>query len=260
MADYMGSEASIALQKRIHARRSMIENSPWIASGGRVMIYVEPDATTWPSARALAEEDGFLALVVMDREQLDAAVAHGLGDGWRTDYWDAFLGAPPEVLAASRRVVDTTPLPAGWRLDATLAPNHDEIDQVQRLNLATGVSPNPAVVGACPTLSVMVRDSAGELVASAAACMFFHPQSRLGGTVFVGLVSVDPKARGKGLGKLANARALIDSHAAMGWTQATEFVAADNPASRAMVAASGLTVDAGLVTAIATRGAERFTR
>ena len=63
-----------------------------------------------------------------------------------------------------------------------------------------------------------------------------------------------------GLGKLANARALIDSHAAMGWVQATEFVAADNPASRAMVAACGLTVDAGQVTAIATRGADRFTR
>ncbi len=106
----------------------------------------------------------------------------------------------------------------------------------------------------------MVRDGAGQLMASAFANMLFHPQSRLGGTVFVGLVSVAEKARGIGLGKLANARALIDSHSAMGWTRATEFVAADNAASRGMVAACGLSADVGYLTGIATRGAERFTR
>lgn len=260
MADYMGSEASIALQKRLHARWDMIQGNPGFASGGRLLIYVEPDPASWPDARKLAEEDGFIALVVMDKEQVEAEIAYGLGDGWRTDYWDAFLGDPTEVLTASHRVAQTTPLPLGWRLDASLTPSAEEIDQVQRLNLATGVSPNPAVVGAGPMLTVMVRDSDGQLVASASAGMFFHPESRLAGTVFVGLVSVDPGARGKGLGKLANARALIESHAAMGWSRATEFVAADNPASRAMVAACGLNLDAAMVAAIATRGEERFTR
>jgi hypothetical protein len=46
----------------------------------------------------------------------------------------------------------------------------------------------------------------------------------------------------------------------MGWRRATEFVAADNIPSRRMVMACGLTDGDGLVAAIASRGAGRFTR
>ena len=260
MAEYIGNEAAISLQRRLWTRRDMIGESPWLASGGRILVYVDPDAITWPGVRALAEEDGYLALTVLDRERMEFEVLRGLGATWHLDFWDVFLGEPAEVLKAAGSVVKATPLPDGWQLSSTLDPDADEIDDVQQLNLATGVSPNPAVSGAGAALTVMVRDGAGRLMASAFANMLFHPKSRLGGMVFVGLVSVAEKARGIGLGKLANARTLIDSHAAMGWTRATEFVAADNPASRAMVSACGLSADAGYLTGIASRGTERFTR
>ena len=154
MAEYIGSEAAIALQRRLGARRDMIGESPWLASGGRILVYVDPDAITWPGVRALAEEDGYLALTVLDRERMEFEVLRGLGATWHLDFWDVFLGEPAEVLKAAGSVVKATPLPDGWQLSSTLDPDADEIDDVQQLNLATGVSPNPAVSGAGAALTV----------------------------------------------------------------------------------------------------------
>ncbi len=148
MAEYVGSDAAIAMQKRLRRRRDVIDNCPWLASGGRILVYVDPDSITWPGVRILAEEDGFLALTVLDRERMEFEVARGLGADWHLDFWDAFLGESGEVLKASATVAKATPLPDGWQLETTLNPDADEIDEVQQLNLATGVSPNPAVGGA----------------------------------------------------------------------------------------------------------------
>ena len=74
------------------------------------------------------------------------------------------------------------------------------------------------------------------------------------------MVSVDDSHRGRGLGKLVNALALVESQARFGWASVIEAVAADNPASAAMIRACGLDCSAGLWSVAAINSDERFTR
>lgn len=221
MADYMGSDSAIALQKRIRKRATELKDSPWISSGARVMLYVDPTPDTWPLARAIAEEDGFLCLPVMAPERSGEAVLQEFPPGWQYHRWDAFLGRAEDVLPACERVIASVTLPAGWTAMSSDAPTEAEIDEVQTLCHASGVSPNPAhaMTGElAPARTILIRDEVGQLMASAYAGMFFHPAGRLGKTTFAGLVCVADEARGKGLGKLANALVLRDSQGPLGWT------------------------------------------
>ena len=263
MTEFVGTTEMIALQQRLLLRQPMLENCPWLANCDRLLAYLEPDEETWPEVRALAEQDGFLALLVLEKDVILSEVHKGLGPSWSVDFWDAFMGDAPEVLMASSKVIASTCLPDGWHIKTSYGLNDAEIDEVQMLNQAGGVSANPAFSmrgDLRPSLTVLVRNSEGVLIATAYATMMFHPKSRLGDTVFAGIVSVAEEARGKGLGKLVNAHALTESRETMGWVQAVEFVASDNTASRGMVSACGLAHKEQRVGAIATNGNLRFTK
>lgn len=263
MAEFWGDAEAIARQKRLLDRRPLLRSTPFLSSGGRLLGYTDPTLGSWDVAAPLADEDGILGLLLMTRPEADAIVADGLGDGWRTDYWDALTGGADAVIKASDRVLASSKLPDGWAAEAMQVPRDADIEDMQRLNANCGVASNPAHVfrgETHPALSVLVRDADGRAMAMAWAGLFFHPDGPCAGTVFVGLVSVADEARGLGLGTYVNARVLVESHATMGWSRATEFVAADNIPSRRMVLACGLSDADGLVAAIATRGAGRFTR
>lgn len=263
MVEFVGSDEMVAIQKRMIARQPMLQNCPWLANGDRLLAYLEPDEATWPAVRALAEEDGVLALTLVDQDFAIAEIRRGLGEVWSVDFWDAFQGSATDILPASTMVVASTPLPNGWSIMSAPTLSDADINEVQLLNQAGDVAANPAFAmrgELKPALTVLIRDASGRLVATAFATMMFHPESRLGNTVFVGLVSVAEDARGNGLGKLVNARALLDSHDAMGWSQAVEFVASYNTASRRMVSGCGLSHTRGLVGAIAMRFTERFSQ
>ena len=263
MAEFWGDAEAVARQKRLLARRTVLHSNPFLSSGGRLLAYTDPTLGSWEAARPLAQEDGILGLLLMTRHEADAIVAGGLGDGWQTDYWDALIGGAEAVVEASGRVLASSKLQEGWSVDVMQVPGDADIEDMQRLNASCGVASNPAYVfrgETHPALSVLVRDGNGRAMAMAWAGLFFHPDGPCAGTVFVGLVSVADEARGLGLGTYVNARVLVESHATMGWSRATEFVAADNIPSRRMVLACGLSDAGGLVAAIATRGAGRFTR
>ncbi|MFT5112297.1 MAG: hypothetical protein ACI8P9_001621 [Parasphingorhabdus sp.] len=78
--------------------------------------------------------------------------------------------------------------------------------------------------------------------------------------MFAGNVSVSTVSRGKGLGKLVNAHALIESQKRFSWQVVTEQAALDNPSSRAMITSCGLDDIAGLVTIAVSNTGERITR
>ena len=78
--------------------------------------------------------------------------------------------------------------------------------------------------------------------------------------MFAGNVSVSTGCRGKGLGKLVNALALIESQKRLNWNVVTEQFALDNPVSRAMIISCGLDDTAGLVTIAVSNTGERITR
>ena len=263
MAEFWGDAAAVERQKRLLARKPVFDRSPWLASGGRLLMIADPAPEFWPEVSAMVEEDGIVALVMMRPEVVGAWVARHLGDGWGVFSWDGFMGESAVVVPASEAVLRERRLPDGWSARTTLAPSDDEIAAMQALNAATGVSSSPAFAfrgDAFPALNVMIEDTSGRLMAMAHSAMIFHPESASSDVGFVGLVSVDEAARGLGLGVYANALVCAESQKAFGWRRVTEFVATDNPASRAMISRCGLNLDEGLVASIAIRGGGRFTR
>ena len=263
MAEFWGDEAAVARQKRLLARKDVFARSPWLACGSRLLVVVDPAPEIWPEISEMVEEDGVVAPVLMRQPDVDAWAARHLGSSWEVHSWDAFMGDAERIVSTSEGVVAARSLPEGWTARSVAVPDAGQIAKMQALNALCGVSSSPGFAfrgDIVPTLNVLIEDGEGRLMAMAHATMMFHPESAFADCAFIGLVSVDPGARGLGLGAYANALCLVESHRALGWGRATEFVARDNPASRAMVGRCGLHLDDALVAAIASRGGGRFTR
>ena len=263
MAAFVGDDSSIALQKRLQGRQAMIARAPDLANGARLLHVVMPEETGWDRVGALAEEDGLLGFPFVAAKSFEQELERRLGPRWNRHVWQALQGPAERVLAACATVIAAVALPDDWRVAFHDRPNDAEIDEIQSLNAATGVSPYPAYYTrseALPVLTACIRDETGALVATASVADRYHPEGRLGGHVFAGMVSVSARCRGKGLGKLVNALALSESHRRFGWRVATEQVAPDNAASRAMILACGLEHQDGLVSVAVTKSRESFSR
>jgi hypothetical protein len=263
MADFIGGDNAIALQKRLRDRQPEIARSPHLVNGGRILHFLDPEKTGWDRVSVLAEEDKLAGFPVVSPDAAIRQIEEHLGPQWKTPLWDVLLGAADQVLAACAAVVDGVDVPDGWRTTMHDCPNENQIAEIQALNGETGVSPYPAYYTrseAVPVLTGCIRDARGALVATAAVADRYHPDSRLGGHAFAGMVSVSSACRGKGLGNLINALVLVESQKRFGWKVATEQVAPDNPVSRAMILACGLDHSAGMATVAAINSDERFSR
>lgn len=261
--EFFGSANQIRVQKRLRDRQPWIATTPAVSNGGRILHFVEPDRLGWNRVAELANEDRLAGFPCVIRDEVVGAIRARLGPHWRILSWNAFLGPADRVRPVCERLIETVDLPAGWRIEVLERPDEDRIAAIQALNAATGVSPYPAYYSrgeAVPIVTVCISDGSGELAATASAAQRYHPESRLAGHVFAGMVSVSPAHRRQGLGRLANAVALVESHARFGWTMAKEHVAADNAASQAMVEACGLGNGEGRVSLVALDSDEGFTR
>ena len=58
MANYFGDDHIVALQKAIRVRSNILAEQPLLASGGRILNILDPDAYGWDKVRADAERDG----------------------------------------------------------------------------------------------------------------------------------------------------------------------------------------------------------
>ncbi|WP_162932980.1 GNAT family N-acetyltransferase [Roseovarius sp. EL26] len=263
MAEFIGTEQAVALQKHLRNLQSVIANTPELSNGGRTLHFLNPEVTGWEHVREIADQYRIIGFPVVQADDMVAQIRQYLGPDWETPKWLAYLGERDRVLKACETVQRDVLLPDGWRVEHHVEPPNMMIVEVQNLNLKTGVAPYPAYYmrsEAVPVLTSCIRDHQGVVVATASVADRYHAQGRLAGHVFAGMVSVDETCRGRGLGKLINALALIESAARFNWTAVTEHVAADNMASRAMIAACGLGDSAGMHSVIALRPGETFTR
>ncbi|SLN56648.1 hypothetical protein ROA7450_02936 [Roseovarius albus] len=253
----------MTLQQNLRDRQPEIGKTPSLANGGRILHVLNPEEIGWGTLREIAEQDGIIGFPLVQAEQTIAQIKEHLGARWETPKWLVYRGARAQVLKACSEVQFAATLPEGWQVAHHITPSDQVITEVQELNLNTGVAPYPAYYmksEAVPVLTSFIRDDLGSVVATASVADRYHPQGRLAGHVFAGMVSVGATYRGRGLGKLINALALIESAERFNWEVATEHVAADNPASRAMIAACGLDEAEGLRSVIAMRPGEVFTR
>lgn len=263
MPEFVGSDSSIALQKRLRERQPEISRSPDLANGARVLHCLEPAATGWPRVKAFAEEDGLLGFPLVSENSITRDIEAHLGPEWSIHVWQALTGPAARVLQSCKTVIGSATLPDGWRVSMHDSPDDAVTAEIQALNIETGIAPYPAYYTrseALPVLTACVRDHDGTMVASASVADRYHVEGRLSGHIFAGMVSVSATCRGKGLGKLINALILAESQKRFGWRVATEQVAPDNPASRAMILACGLDHADGLVSVAASRSEEKFSR
>lgn len=253
MSEYSGNEQAIALQKSLQARHDQITANPLLANGGRILNVLDPDAYGWDALRQDVERDGYIALTMIDRQVAANQVADFFDKGADFPSWEAFTGAPDDVLPVCNDIFAGATLPEGWRVESYLTPRNSVIDAVQALNQLAGVAPAPAYYlrgEALPSLLSCIWDETDALAACASATMRYHSDGPLGGWIFAGGVSVSDQHRRCGLGSLVNARLLIDSHVACGWTCALEQARADNHASVGMITRCGLTLDPDRITVV----------
>ena len=263
MQEFVGSDVEIARQRRVRDRMDWIAKTPGAINAGRLVNFDSPERVGWKKVHEIAEEDGLVGFPGMVEEEIVASIAQHLGEDWNIGSWLTHSGRPEEVLPKCEALTQQRPLPAGWRFEGHLTPGDEVIGLVQELNLACDVSPYPAYYSrgeVLPNMTAMLWNGCGRLMATASACMRFHAESRLGGCLFVGLVSVAPTCRGQGIGSLINAMTLLESHKAFGWLQVQEQAHADNRASRRMIEVCGLDRREALVAVAASRGAGRFTK
>jgi hypothetical protein len=263
MTDFIGTDKLIALQKRIHARQFLIDGDINLVNGGRLMHFLDPGLTGWDTVKRYAEEDQLIGLPAVQEEETISLIHRHLGAGWETPIWHCLTGGVDRVLDYSRDVVKSNPLPISWSVTTLEQPDSGQVDEIQALNTETGVLPYPAYYmrsEVLPVLTVCVLNEDKDLVATASVADRYDQNSRLGGYVFAGNVSVSTGYRGKGLGKLVNALALIESQKRLNWNVVTEQSALDNPVSRAMIISCGLDDTAGLVTIAVSNTGERITR
>lgn len=263
MAEYVGTDSQQSLQKRLRQELSWFKKTPGIFNGGRILGFDDPDKIGWSEVARLASIDKLALFPLFPKDQIFDSLTRHLGANWKTPHWLAYLGEPEDVINVSRARIEEIALPNGWAVEATQAPSDKQIEAVQALNAETGVSPYPAYFSrgeAAPIVTICIVDAEGQLKATASGAMRYHPESRLGGYLFAGMVSVKSDARGIGLGKLANAVLMVESHAHLSWKIVQEQAAPDNPASIAMIQSCGLTFDENLISVVAIDSDETFTR
>lgn len=239
---FFGDEMMRALQAARDGEVAQMRTRPGAVVHGRVLSSDDPDAFGWDNLREGLRREGVVQIrggtpeVILRAEHELAAFAP------KQHFWDIFAADAEAVRAACGRIV------AGGLPDGITRQPDDEIDasvlhEMQGFLTEHGVAPfsKPALAGdLIPARPVILRMADGAIAATGYAALVHNDHSWLSGMAFVGLIAVDPAARGLGLGKMADAIANLIAVDELGAAGAAEFVAADNAASRAVLRACGL--------------------
>lgn len=263
MAEYIGTNLQIDVQKRLRDRQQWIAETPEVAHGGRILNFLNAEKLGWDKVSELTMQDRVAGFTAVPLETTLLALKRIFGAGWKMPYWYVFFGEADFVLKASEQIVDAIVLPIGWHLESVDCPSDPQIDKIQKLNIVNGIAPYPAYYirgEAVPCTTSMLTDDRGRLVATASANYRYHSESRFKQHLFAGSVAVSKDHRGRGFGKLLNAEVLIESHKRYGWARVLEQAKPDNVPSRAMIEACGLRMDPELVTITVIASDEDFTR
>ena len=263
MVEFYGTQLQIAIQAKMRERQVWIEKTPQIANGGRVLNFLDPEKTGWKRIKELFAEDRVISFTAQPLDTMMPLLRHAFGEDCQYPYWNVFTGETETVLDASRSVVAEVPVPSNWKLQSLEKPEDGQISAVQELNIDTGIAPYPAFYSrgeVVPCLTTFLWNRDGRLMGTASANCRYHPDSRFSGYVFEGSVSVAEECRGMGLGKLLNAKVLLDSHERYSWTGALAQARPDNLPSRKMIEACGLKMSPDLVTISVIASDEEFTR
>jgi len=263
MAEYVGPDSVVAVQKALRARTADLATQPLLSNGGRMLNILEADAYGWDRVRAEVQTYGYVGLTKVSRDTTLARLAQDFGPNADFPHWDVFTGQAEPVTTACRAIVGSYNLPRDWKLIHETMPDDQLIEAAQSVNLAAGVQSPPAYYlrsDFMPSMLTALIDGSGGMVACASGNMRYHADGPMAGGMFAGGVSVAEVHRRKGLGALVNAALLVESQRVLGWTHVLEQARATNLASVAMIEHCGLMSWPGVVTCMVNIGTGFQTR
>ena len=250
MVEYWGTEKEQAIQIRMRQRHLKFNQIPGWINGGRGVAFDEPDRVGWDVVQQVFELDRMVAFPLADKRESTAKIKQYLGEDIRIAAYDVYLGSPQSVLEKCKACLAASTVPDDWQLTCTASPSDAQIDEIQHLNAAIGISPYPAFYSrgeAVPILHACLHDNNGTLIACASATMRYHKKSRLSGFLFAGMLSVANAHRRMGYGLMTNAALLVKSHEAFAWRAVHQQTVDSAPSQLAIMAKCGLQEETGLV-------------
>lgn len=264
MAGYFGTDMQQRLQAQAEADAQRIRSTAGACQAGRMMGCDDPDAFGWQAIDDILARDGVCGFRLLPTDGIDGLRSKLSERGCRFDAWDVFLADRASALAASEAILSRG-LPDGLiDLDMPTEPEGDYTRQIQTLMGGAGLVPfsGSLLTGAMgPATTVAVGTHDGAPRAAAHGYLPHNEYSSYRRHAWGGLVAVDERARGQGLGSYINARMIVNVFRDLGATHVYELVSATNAPSRRMVEACGLTLEPALICGIATPNeSARFTR
>lgn len=239
---YFGDEQTRLLQSRRDEQIQEMMSTPGAVGHARVFTSDDPDVLGWDRIREVIEIEGLVSLRGVNENKVREAQEKLADFDVVAHHWDIFFGDAEDVRAACTPLANQG-LPAGITRQSDETIDANSLHEMQAFLSSHGVSPfsKTALSGALfPGKPIILRKPDGGVAAVAFAGLTHNEHSWLSGVAWVGLVAVDPTMRGLGLGKAVDAIANLVAIDELGAQGTTEFVAADNAPSRAVLMACGL--------------------
>jgi len=240
MSAYFGTDQTQRLQRKSDDLMPWIMATPGACVTGRIIA-----ADNW---RALErdlilqhlDEDGMFAFRWITPEDVTMLRAEMARIGACFFDWNGFMGDAATLRSRSEMRL-AQPLAKGF--DQTRAAP-DDLPRMQAFLAEHGITPlSTDLMGGrlCPALSIVIKDAAGTIAAAGFTGMLQNRFSLLADCAWMGLIAVDPAARGMGFGSRIAAALCKASLDDLGAARVIAFAAPDNAASIAMLTGAGLT-------------------
>jgi len=263
MTGFFGTNHQQDLQRRTHEMRDWIAATPGLYNAGRFVGVDDPDSLEPGMLAHMLVRDGILGLRMISPQQAARHFPPLEAAGCRIDCWDIFVGDAGNA-GGRARAITARRLPEGLELLPPLdEPESPATLRVQEFLAANGLAPFPGtmLVDEASRAKTIVLAGAEGIAATGHAYFPHNAHSPFRDHAWLGLVAVDDAWRGKGLGTQVNALLVRAAFEELGARHVYEMVAPSNIASRRMVEACGLRLDADLRCGVAVPAdAARFTR
>ncbi|EJL49478.1 acetyltransferase, ribosomal protein N-acetylase [Rhizobium sp. CF122] len=252
--NYYGTEKQQRLQRQSDEAQARIAATPGLVQAGRFFSVDNFNLIDWAFVDERLAKDGVFGFRMMPTTHIED-IRQKLGSSYRIDVWNV-CRADRTMAVAACTPIRAADLPNGLTCLGLSDRHEDEtIRRIQICMTDNGIAPFSAYMllgKIVPAVTVALADGDGNIVATAHANMPFNTHSRYRGMAWVGLITVTADQRGKGLGRLVNALAIMAAFETLGADEVVEFVHADNAVSRRMIQSCGLQLDPTILCGLAT--------
>jgi GNAT superfamily N-acetyltransferase len=259
---FFGDQEIQTLQRARDDQAAELADVPGAVVHARTFSSDDPVKLGWDRIRKVMAEEGKITLRGVDEATIELASRELRSFKPQLHFWDLFMADAHTIREVCERIIRS-----GFPADVTQVPHEglfpEKVREVQEFLSKQGVSPfsTVALLGELfPARLTVLQHTNGDIAAAGFAAMTHNRHSAFSSAAWVGLIAVDPKLRGLGLGKLVDAICNLSAVEELGAQSTMEFVARDNAPSRAMLESCGLSQVEGKSVVMFSTSADRITR